>query len=414
MSSTISLYGAYDRLNYGDILFPLVINFYLKQRGFAGDLRFYAPTRSDLRTYGGVQTRSARDLRLDARTLADAGRPGVLIVAGGEVLSATWGGFIASLLPNDFLGRVERVARRLIGDKPFAHLYARLFDFPSLLPFVISDDDFPSQKVAYNAVGGSHLSKVDTFVRNESFRRLAKVSYLSVRDNKTKSILQRHLDREVFLSPDCAMIISDMYPLSELESHVSGAVKLALDHHRPYVCFQSAAEAAAGHEDIIESQISAVSKTFGIRCIFFDIGKAAAHSDQVLVERLSTRKRLGEYAQYVTCENIFDVMAIIGNASVYCGTSLHGAITAISYDKPVVGLCPSQVLKLAEFLKTWGRSSSYRLAEYENLAQALCELLGQQLAAQPGAMEIERLKGLVYDNFDRMFQALELPEQSLK
>jgi len=46
-------------------------------------------------------------------------------------------------------------------------------------------------------------------------------------------------------------------------------------------------------------------------------------------------------------------MALIANASLYIGTSLHGVITAMSYGLPYVGLNKKQV-KVQQYLKTWG------------------------------------------------------------
>src|SRR3546814_731365 len=48
---------------------------------------------------------------------------------------------------------------------------------------------------------------------------------------------------------------------------------------------------------------------------------------------------------------IWDIMYLIANAGVYVGTSLHGAITAMSYAVSYVGVA---VPKLHSYLQTWG------------------------------------------------------------
>ncbi len=405
--STINIYGAFDRINYGDLLFPLVVAYCAKKAGLLGELRYYAPTKSDLSAYGGVVTRSVRDLASDLRLATEEQGDDILIVAGGEVLSATWGGFISSLLPNDFLGKVERIARRRIGEKFFAHLYARLFKFPSLLPFVLADNDFPMVRVAYNAVGGSHLSTSNEFVRRESFARLAKVSYLSVRDTKTKSILDSHVPTSVHVSPDSVVILSDMYPLNTLSARISDSVREMQQRTPRYICFQSTYEAAKGSDVLIEEQIVIACRDLDVKCVFFDIGKAAGHSDEATVDLMASRPGLRDVGAFILCANMFDIMSIIGNSMLYCGTSLHGAITAISYEKPVVGLCPSKVIKLEAFLTTWGASGRYRLAEYDSLAGAANELLRESNVQPDNGSHLAQLKNRVHENFARMFSALE-------
>ena len=54
------------------------------------------------------------------------------------------------------------------------------------------------------------------------------------------------------------------------------------------------------------------------------------------------------------CPSVYfdaDIMYLIANAKAYIGTSLHGAITSMSYAVPHVGLV---VEKLDAYLATWG------------------------------------------------------------
>lgn len=50
--------------------------------------------------------------------------------------------------------------------------------------------------------------------------------------------------------------------------------------------------------------------------------------------------------------NIFYLMNIIHNASCYCGASLHGLITSMSFAVPRVALLPS-LRKQINYMDTW-------------------------------------------------------------
>src|SRR5262249_60885946 len=81
----VAVIGAFDRFNYGDLLFPAVLGRLLGGAG-TPPADFYAAVRSDLRRVGGQRTRPLKELF----------RPGALpeggaaILAGGEILDAGW------------------------------------------------------------------------------------------------------------------------------------------------------------------------------------------------------------------------------------------------------------------------------------------------------------------------------------
>src|SRR5690606_9384215 len=78
-------------------------------------------------------------------------------------------------------------------------------------------------------------------------------------------------------------------------------------------------------------------------------GKALNHDDHLALQRIAPLLK----HPYTVFEEvtIWDIMYLIAQAKVYMGTSLHGAITAMSYAVPYVGVA---VPKLNSYLQTWG------------------------------------------------------------
>lgn len=53
----INIIGAFDRNNYGDLLFPIIIKEVLLKKGIAGNFNFFALKESDLSNVGALPTK---------------------------------------------------------------------------------------------------------------------------------------------------------------------------------------------------------------------------------------------------------------------------------------------------------------------------------------------------------------------
>jgi polysaccharide pyruvyl transferase WcaK-like protein len=100
------------------------------------------------------------------------------------------------------------------------------------------------------------------------------------------------------------------------------------------------------------------------------------------------------------CDSVFDLMGLIAGARLYVGTSLHGAITAVSYGVPVLGLCPSRVRKLAAFLGTWLDEQAYGLAEIGQIDAAFDRVWSRRPTLAAG--QIAALQDLAQAHFERL------------
>ncbi len=186
----IALYGAFDRFNFGDILFLTVARHYAPEVIIEkGDWRPYGLVDSDLRDRGGFKNFAISHLIHD-KPMA----PGsMLIVPGGEVLTAS----ITSLyrcLFTDFhepdrtfaslirsrLGKKEDLTKRAMN---------RL-GVPWKYPFVPMENQIPGNPLtAFLGVGGRTLSQFSPDNQQQICSALSSAKYLSVRDPLTHKAL---------------------------------------------------------------------------------------------------------------------------------------------------------------------------------------------------------------------------------
>ena len=82
--------------------------------------------------------------------------------------------------------------------------------------------------------------------------------------------------------------------------------------------------------------------------VLVPIGLALRHEDDIACERL--KSCLSIPSCVLNSRTIYDIMYAIANSKLFIGTSLHGNITAMSYDVPNVGFGGQ---KLDGYLKKW-------------------------------------------------------------
>lgn len=381
----IIIYGAFDRHNYGDLLFPIIVKKFVEAHSSISPI-VAATKDSDLSEYGALKSVSL------AKVLAkmSADEKAVIIVAGGEVLSAEWGNILAYLAPRWAYYGV-RALSLILGGRRFASLCKLLTGINSDLPFVVDPCVMPGIEVKYNAVGGNRLNTIDSFSSEAAIRILKNASYISVRDEITSNELAKN-DIQHSVYPDCAVLLSDFYPKSELPIS-----------EQNYLVFQISAHFANGHIQEIVEQLVKLHQTSGLRIALVSIGKAPGHSDDSPLGLIY--KELGDISFLVNGGRIEDIVSVIAGSSLYCGTSLHGAITAISYGVPQLALFPDLVVKLSAFLETWAMPSTYELTEIEGLAEAALTLLNSQKPSSEIAGHIQSLKDLASENFSRQIKA---------
>ena len=376
-------YGAYDRHNYGDLLFAIVLKHHLEADGRFRVL-VAATRKSDLSRFGALPTISLKEALKATRSQRNT----MLVVAGGECLTAQWESILGYLAPQIVYYPIK-ASPYLIGQRQFIRLSRTLTSIPSDMPLVLGERDLPGYQVMYNSVGGNEISRKKPLIHAAIKRNLKDSTYVSVRDRETSAELEK-LGVEHRLVPDSAVLISDIFPQQPDPAEPGHIVFHISEHH------------SRRRIEAIAEQLSDLSERTGLKIALLTIGKAPGHSDDAPLDKLQSL--LGERAYRVDSGHIQDIIRCIATSRLYCGTSLHGAITALTYAVPQIALLPRRVIKLSSFLETWAPRPSCGFAEIEQISQTASALLASFGEPQKAELQtvVALLKERVRSNLDHM------------
>ena len=346
--TTIGIYGATDRFNYGDLLFPLVIEWAVRTYCVDSKILNFAIANSDYSMQGGIPTtRIGEALKTGVVEKCDR-----FVIAGGQVLDARWTAILGYILGSQTDIAVRGV-RKILGE-PFTDMAARkISGVPWPQPFVIPCNGLPSNVlVTYNAVGGAEIANLRPIYLKALCAGLQNAAYISVRDLSTQVEL-RKCGINAELVPDSAVVMSRIFPLSFLHSKLRDDLAKYVDESLgKYLVFQLGIKFLKGREEIIAKTISAMAEEQGLKVMLLAIGTATAHEDHIALAKIN--KHISPKCEVSTLfdGSLWEIMAVIASATLYVGTSLHGAITAMSFAVPRLAFS-GEVRKLQEFLGTW-------------------------------------------------------------
>lgn len=402
MAKKILILGAFDRFNYGDLIFAIIIEnlFNLYKKDF--DIEYYGLIKSDLSKYGGKKTNSIKELFRSKKNR----KINALIIAGGEILDSRWLDIYINL------GSVRKKylllgLNKIIGRRKIEKIISKLIGSDSKLPWVVTPNDFNIPlRVIYNAVGGSNLQSLPDYLKEELKNKLNEASYISIRDEKTKKNIEylNLKESNIELAPDSAVLLSDFYPIEKLRTVVNlETLKITANFPNGYICFQSNYLLSKDKEKTIAKELEKLNKKFGYGIVLLPIGRATGHEDQTAL--LNIKKLLRDTPSILPNENtIYDIMYLIANSKMFAGTSLHGSITALSYCVPHVGLT-NKVSKLENFLNTWDLEEQKKCIAYEDIVDHASYLIN--IPHEKLAKRRDELISLSYRNFEKILSVIE-------
>lgn len=384
----IHIFGAFDRFNYGDLLFPNLLEKAIKYRIPETSFFFYGHKRADLRKFGGKKTRSIKELLLSNKALNDND---IIIIAGGDVLGIRFTFLHLCLLNNIFLKKAFNKIYEICDNKTSSHISKFCLGLLKMdFPFIISKNIFSNAKVIYNTVGG-----IPKYENNSlAYKYLHEADYISVRDNRTFFELKDSLPN-IQIYPDSAVSISKYFPRDELNSLVPDKTKKMIDRlSKGYICVQFVLSSYNQAPDIIINQINKLAAELNLPVMLLAIGRAYMHDDQVSLKQIAK----GLKCPYIlSCDDtIYEIMFKIANSKIFIGTSLHGNITALSYEVPHVGVNPN-IFKLDSHLKTWESSTHEGCVTFNNIFTSAI----QTLKVTPEELKV--MKNHLVDKIDYNF-----------
>ena len=392
----IRLLCSCDRYNYGDLLFPIVTRAALtallgsdNQYDFAQ----YGLARSDLSAYGALPSRGIRDLYQDAKG------GDVVLLAGGENLAQTWFVMHLTLLNAQTAAKWETYPRWL-GPSLVETLSRWQYRGRQQFPYIVSPDQFAAGvRVMYNSMGGWPLRSYPPLSQQAIIDALGKAAFISVRDQESASIL-RELDASlcIYTAPDCVFLAADLLPREKLAEAVSPAVRALLQDAGEYFCFQCNPRYGQVHRDELKQQLLTLSTQSGLSILLTPIGRMHSFEDDVFLSSLAAEMG-GRVRVLPASATVYDILYTLAAARLYCGTSLHGIVTALTYGVPFVPLL-SEDPKVRNNLESWDLSDLFPPAPASGLAVQACRSL--ELASPLVAEHAARLRAAAQANMRRL------------
>jgi hypothetical protein len=379
----VRIVGAFDRFNYGDVLFAHLSEGIVRARWPDAEIGFFGTQRSDLRAEGGVRTGNLRDI------FAEPARPDdVIWVAGGEVLGSRWHLMVEHGMPLP-VARLWRDLRRRISSTRADWMAQHLARVPNRLPWVFDRTGFAgaTPRVVYLNVGGLYAGKgMPPALADWQRRRLAEVTWLSLRDSGSVATVAELTGQRWPLLPDSAVMMPSLPQAAAAarEARLATLLPRITPGWAPkqrYLCLQCGINYIAGQEDLLAAEVEAVHALTGLPVVAFAIGRASGHEDQVSAKRLAARLEGRAWFRRAPDDlDIWQIMALIAGSAGYIGSSLHGFITAFAFAVPRVGLAP-KVKKLITFRDDWDLPTMPAGVAFADLPVAVTQALAQDPAA---------------------------------
>jgi hypothetical protein len=376
------IFGAFDRHNFGDLLFAHVAAAMLPGRR----LLFAGLAARDLRACGGHRVKAVARL---AQRWCD--RQLNVFHAGGELLTCGAWEAAVMLLPPD-RAREAIAAFDATADK-HAEWAAEQLGVSSRAPYCVSRSQFPNAaSVIFHAVGGVDLDTLDASMRAEVLDKLRRADCVSVRDRQTLAHLEA-AGIAARLVPDPAVMTAELFG-SVIRAHATNGETARMAHAFPqgYVTVQFSAE--FGDDSVVNEiarQLDEAAMASGHGIVFFRAGAAPWHDEIDCYERVAAR--MHSPAQIFQSLDLWDICALIAGSRAYLGSSLHGRIVAMAYALPRVNLRhPAQMKRPSKqeaFAATWDMPNVPGVIDVRDIADGLhASLAADRMQLQRTAEEL--------------------------
>jgi hypothetical protein len=369
----VILFGAFDRHNFGDLLFPHVAAALMpgQRLVFAG----LAPR--DLSSCGGHEVVPLSRLVLDSTD-----QPCAQVHVGGEILTCeAWQAAVMLLAPDQAQPTIAYFESRPPQER-LAWVRSML-GTSALAPYTVSRRQHAGlARVIYTGVGGTGLDQVGADLRAEVLANLREADAVSVRDLQTRAHLAT-AGISARLTPDPAVMVAELFGAKIRERARDGEVLQALQAFpRGYIAVQFSAD--FGDDaclTLIARQLDRIAALEGLGVLLFRAGAAPWHDDLAGLGRVATLLRPGS-ARLFTSTDLWSICALIAHSRAYCGSSLHGRIVAAAFALPRVNLRPPAATghsrKQAAYAATWDDTSLPAEVGPGDIADGLCTALAMR------------------------------------
>jgi hypothetical protein len=360
----IILFGACDRHNLGDLLFPHVAAALIARKAplIAGI------GARDMSAFGGHRVQAL------ARVAADLGdETAHLIQVGGEIFTCEAWQAAVMLLPED----QARVAITAYGhESPERRRWVHgMVGYAAEAPYVAPTRLFarPGRR-AFVGVGGVELDRAPAALRAEVLAALRGADFVGVRERVTLGLLEA-AGVDACLMPDPAVLVRELFG-RDIAAHGETGEPREVREAFPqgYLAVQCAAEfgddATLG---LLAAQIDRIAAASGLGIVLFRAGAAPWHDSMEVYKRLAGMMA-SEHVALFESLHIWDICALIEHARAFVGSSLHARIVAGAYARPRATVLPPGARvpnKLGAYIQSWEPAQAPGVVPLRDLAPAL-------------------------------------------
>ncbi|MNK18135.1 Polysaccharide pyruvyl transferase [compost metagenome] len=384
----VVVFGPHDRMNYGDFLFPLMLDFaFSKKTKEKICFDKYSLISSDFRSIGAFRSNNYKYLKKNIQNE----KIDVIIMSGGESLLAKWSNLYSYINPiYDYFYQHPKLKNSRI----FRNIPKFILGGKTEYPFLIDKNNFTRDfKVIYNAVGGGYGLK------ENQIEILRNSDLCALRENMSYSYIKDKY-KDVSLVPDSAIILSDVYELA--------TPQIKRLEKEKYIIFQISNHKHQNCLNEVCSQLIDILNNFDYKIILCPIGTAKGHEDHIALNYILNNINHPNITLFSENPKINEIISLIAHSEIYIGTSLHGIITSMSYGVPYIGLNPTQT-KLKAYVETWGieelKNIYNTFAFYDECANIIQSL---PLTEKIKKKTIEQ-KEIYYDFITKMIEIIDQP-----
>jgi hypothetical protein len=368
--SPVILFGACDRHNLGDLLFPHLVAALLSPR----PVIVAGVAERDLTPVGGHAVHALA--RLATGWQACHGEAAAdLVHVGGELLTCSlYEAAVMILTPEAAAGAIARYDRDPRGSQAWAEA---LLGLRQRVAYLAPKSLFSRPgRFLHCALGGVALPRLPAALRREVVARLAESDGLTVRDHLTQATLAGYGIR-AGLAPDLAELTAALFG-TRIRRQAGEPARIQERFPEGYAAVQFAAE--FGDEatlDVLAAQLDRLATATGLGLVLFRAGVAPWHDDLAVYRRLCHRLRQARSWLFESLD-IWDVCALLAHARLYIGSSLHGRIVAGCFGVPGVNLASphtpggraGRTSKQAAYLASWHADAAATVVPCVRLAEA--------------------------------------------
>lgn len=418
----IAQFNTCDIENYGDLLYPLVLQALLRQRKVSQPVIPTAFLAGKAPQAAGYQVRNISEL---LRSVAR--EPTTLVIGGGDILR-TDSQILAAHYHGIFLQRKQQILDRsqqawlASAQERFPNWLRRLtrssvataaptipaddheltdefserfFGHSELGPFLLDRANYPDlHQLIYLSCGVPFA--IDPAEASRVSAALDSATFIYLRDEPSRQKLQQAGVRsQLHVAPDIVVTLSDIFPAEELRGAGRALMQAqGVIGERPIVCFQCH-PVDGPSADLIINRLLEYQRQTGAEIVLLPIGYC--HDDTAILRHIA-HYGYGKF-HYLELPSVHSIMAVIAASDLFAGTSLHGNITAFSYGVPHL-LCSGRLDKVGGFMEQVGIRDEQLLPSWSRLSDSLGQL--QQLDRQLLVDRAARAKAIVQRTMDEL------------